>query len=164
MLESDNTTGSFLFRFGLSVTSVPMSNKDEHCLFTVIRTSDAERKQISFSLSKTLGELKEILAKEFDIASDESQRIFYMGRELKSGGRSLQKLGLGRFNNNVLHVHIPPAPPPPEERKATGSGTKRRRVAKQDTVSPRTNSTNCDGEGIIEIVDESDDETSKRRR
>lgn len=136
-----------------------MNSKGENCLFTVIRTSDAERKQISFSLSKKLGELKEVLAKEFDIASDESQRIFYMGRELKSGGRSLEKLGLGRFNNNVLHVHIPP----PSENKATSTGgrAKRRRVTKQETVSP-TNPSNS-GDGIIEIVD-SDDEASKRRR
>ena len=106
------------------------------------------------------------MAKEFDIASDESQRIFYMGRELKSGGRSLLKLGLGRFNNNVLHVHIPPAAP--EERKATGNGTKRRRVAKQPqqqgTVSQCTNPTNGGNEGIIEIMDDSEEEASKRKR
>lgn len=85
-----------------------------------------------------------------------------MGRELKSVGRTLQKLGLGRFNNNnVLHMHIPP----PRE---TVSGTKRRR----STTSTGTPShvpldmgaTNVCGEGIIEIVDDSDDDVSKRMR
>jgi hypothetical protein len=40
-------------------------------------------------------------------------RIFHLGRELKSSGRSLEKLGVGRYRNNmILHVHVlPPSVP-----------------------------------------------------
>lgn len=42
-------------------------------------------------------------------------RIFHLGRELKSGGRSLDKLGVGRFRNNtILHVHVVPPLQPPQ--------------------------------------------------
>merc|ERR1712179_724717 len=34
-----------------------------------------------------------------------NQRIFYLGRELKTSGRSLHSLGVGRLGVNVLHVH-----------------------------------------------------------
>ena len=33
------------------------------------------------------------------------QRIFFLGREIKTGGRSLETLGVGRFGICVLHVH-----------------------------------------------------------
>lgn len=32
-------------------------------------------------------------------------RVFHLGRELKSGGRSLETLGIGRFRNFIVHVH-----------------------------------------------------------
>lgn len=37
-----------------------------------------------------------------------SQRLFHLGRELKSGGRSLCNLGLGRFNNRIIHLVVRP--------------------------------------------------------
>lgn len=33
------------------------------------------------------------------------QRLFHLGRELKSGGRSLFALGVGKFHNYCLHLH-----------------------------------------------------------
>jgi hypothetical protein len=33
------------------------------------------------------------------------QRLFHLGRELKSGGRSISALGIGRFHNFTLHLH-----------------------------------------------------------
>ena len=59
-------------------------------------------------MSKTLQQLKEILGEKehFGPLSSTNQRIFHMGRELKSGGRSLSNLGLGRFNNHILHLHV----------------------------------------------------------
>lgn len=39
---------------------------------------------------------------EFDVAE---LRLFYLGRELKNGGRSLESLGVGTHNVNVIHVH-----------------------------------------------------------
>ena len=33
------------------------------------------------------------------------QRIFYLGRELKTGNRTLSALGIGNHNIFVLHLH-----------------------------------------------------------
>eukprot|EP00934_Nitzschia_sp_Nitz4_P001085 Nitzschia sp. Nitz4//scaffold39_size137210//29428//29946//NITZ4_003190-RA/size137210-augustus-gene-0.180-mRNA-1//1//CDS//3329550356//1085//frame0 len=77
------------------------------CTFLVIRTSDAKRKEISVSLATKLAQLKDTILKTFDEPPETVQRLFYMGRELKSAGRSLQKLGLGKSGpHNVLHMHI----------------------------------------------------------
>jgi hypothetical protein len=103
--------------------------------------------QITIPLSTKLGELKEALADEdfFGPISLDRQRIFHLGRELKSGGRSLLKLGLGRFNNHVLHLHIRPVP------GSTVLGTTKRRRTTAST-SVKTNNT------VIDLLDDSDDE------
>jgi len=36
-----------------------------------------------------------------------NSRIFHLGRELRSGGRSLEKLGVGKFRNFNLHIVYP---------------------------------------------------------
>jgi hypothetical protein len=81
---------------------------------------------VTLSLSQKLGDLKETLAEEFGVSSDSKQRLFYMGRELKSGGRSLSKLGLGKFSNqnNILHMHLPPSSSTSKEdtKDTTGGG------------------------------------------
>lgn len=35
----------------------------------------------------------------------QDQRIFHLGRELKTNGRTLEKLGVTRFGVSVIHVH-----------------------------------------------------------
>ena len=37
------------------------------------------------------------------------QRIFHLGRELKTAGRSLETLGVGRLGITILHVHAVPS-------------------------------------------------------
>lgn len=92
-----------------------MSNptEDELVKFTVVMTSDAAMKEVSLATSRTkLSELKHILANDEYFGSKapvRRQRIFHLGRELKSGGRSLCNLGLGKFNNRILHLYIRPA-------------------------------------------------------
>uniref|UniRef100_A0A7S4AD58 Ubiquitin-like domain-containing protein n=1 Tax=Pseudo-nitzschia australis TaxID=44445 RepID=A0A7S4AD58_9STRA len=91
-----------------------MSQDEELVKFTVLRTSDAARKEVSISTASTkLMDLKRILAKDECFGPDEApvtrQRIFHLGREFKSGGRSLCNLGLGRFNNRIIHLCIRPA-------------------------------------------------------
>jgi len=76
---------------------------------TIIRTSDAKRMEIVLPLSTKLGELKEDLGMDelFGPISPDHQRLFFLGRELKSKNRSLQKLGLDRHpKNRVLHLHV----------------------------------------------------------
>jgi len=66
-----------------------------------------------FTASTKLIDLKRILADDQFFGPIEApvgrQRIFHLGRELKSGGRSLCNLGLGRFNNRIIHLCIRPA-------------------------------------------------------
>lgn len=92
-----------------------MSNsaEDELVKFTVVMTSDAAMKEVSLATSSTkLSELKHILSNDEYFGSKapvRRQRIFHLGRELKSGGRSLYNLGLGKFNNRILHLYIRPS-------------------------------------------------------
>jgi hypothetical protein len=116
------------------------------------------------SLGTKLNDLKETLAGEFDVSSN--QRLFYMGRELKSGGRSLSKLGLGKFAANVLHLHVPP----PTGTLGTSnigisSGTKRRRKeiepSQQEQHRPSqryATALTSSGGDVIEIIDDGDDD------
>ena len=55
--------------------------------------------QIEMNMSKSLNDLKDSIAKStaFGPLPRDKQRIFHLGRELKTGGRSLSALGLGRF-------------------------------------------------------------------
>lgn len=64
--------------------------------------------KIKIALSNTLQQLKDVLGQKnhFGPLSGSTLRLFHMGRELKSGGRSLSVLGIGRHNNNVLHMHV----------------------------------------------------------
>ena len=55
----------------------------------------------------TLGALKKEIAKSSALGRVPlaDQRIFHLGRELKTRSRSLDTLGIGRFGVNVVHVH-----------------------------------------------------------
>eukprot|EP00545_Synedropsis_sp_CCMP1620_P012741 CAMPEP_0119009734 /NCGR_PEP_ID=MMETSP1176-20130426/4570_1 /TAXON_ID=265551 /ORGANISM="Synedropsis recta cf, Strain CCMP1620" /LENGTH=156 /DNA_ID=CAMNT_0006962303 /DNA_START=317 /DNA_END=787 /DNA_ORIENTATION=- len=94
----------------------------EQHLLTVLRSCDAEKIQLEVCLATTtLADLKNSISHAFlqhhppktqkDAVNEntvhQNQRIFHLGRELKSSGRSLEKLGIGRFRNNmVLHLHL----------------------------------------------------------
>mmetsp|Transcript_555 Transcript_555/g.1227 ORF Transcript_555/g.1227 Transcript_555/m.1227 type:complete len:191 (-) Transcript_555:212-784(-) len=118
-----------------------MSNfgEDEPVTFKVVLTSDAAIKEVPLTTSTTkLMELKQILAKDDYFGSKapvRRQRLFHLGRELKSGGRSLCNLGLGKFNNRILHLYIRPGVDGNEKgEKATGDGAgsrKRNRATSQ---------------------------------
>jgi len=57
-------------------------------------------------LSSKLAELKAQLAQEFG-GKVEEQRLFHLGRELKTAKRSLYHLGLGqKYGNRILHLHL----------------------------------------------------------
>lgn len=81
---------------------------------TILRSSNAEKLQLNVSLAHTtLADIKNMIANEHAALLDcigttpSQQRIFHLGRELKSGGRTLEKLGVGRYRNNtILHLHV----------------------------------------------------------
>jgi hypothetical protein len=57
-------------------------------------------------LTKTLNDLKnDISTSPLGPLDPTYQRLFHLGRELKTGNRSLEKLGVGRFSNYTLHLH-----------------------------------------------------------
>eukprot|EP00565_Helicotheca_tamesis_P006895 CAMPEP_0185729334 /NCGR_PEP_ID=MMETSP1171-20130828/5112_1 /TAXON_ID=374046 /ORGANISM="Helicotheca tamensis, Strain CCMP826" /LENGTH=164 /DNA_ID=CAMNT_0028398145 /DNA_START=146 /DNA_END=640 /DNA_ORIENTATION=- len=73
---------------------------------TIIRTSDGSKSEIHVALTATLDFLKgEISNSELGPIDRNHQRLFHLGRELKSGRRSLLTLGLGKFDNFILHLH-----------------------------------------------------------
>jgi len=64
--------------------------------------------QIPIDLRKSLNDLKEKLVQSAKLGKFGvgELRLFYLGRELKNGGRSLENLGVGSLHDvNVIHVH-----------------------------------------------------------
>mmetsp|Transcript_5380 Transcript_5380/g.12702 ORF Transcript_5380/g.12702 Transcript_5380/m.12702 type:complete len:161 (+) Transcript_5380:427-909(+) len=146
---------------------------------TIIRTADAKKLEVVLPLSTKLGELKEDLGSDdlFGPLLPDHQRLFFLGRELKSN-RSLQKLGLDRFpKNRVLHLHVKKAP------TTTSSSSKRqqqqrrnknnntRRPTRSAPTQQKVTVTQTSAGDVLEIHDDSDDEIiieenprDKRRR
>jgi hypothetical protein len=62
--------------------------------------------QITISLSSTLNALKESINSDMTLGpiKREQQRLFYLGRELKSGNRTLSALGVG--SHGVYSFHL----------------------------------------------------------
>lgn len=90
-----------------------MPSSSDFNLHRLDKTKRKITRQIFIPISSTkLMELKQKLAEDDCFgqkgATVNRQRIFYLGRELKSGGRSLSNLGLGKYNINVLHLYIRP--------------------------------------------------------
>eukprot|EP00970_Alexandrium_tamarense_P014988 scaffold4561_cov184-Alexandrium_tamarense.AAC.7 len=74
----------------------------------VIRSADGTKSTFSIPLSSTtLNNLKDTINKDPNLGplNREQQRIFHLGRELKTGKRSLQSLGIGKFNVFSVHLH-----------------------------------------------------------
>eukprot|EP00566_Odontella_aurita_P027674 CAMPEP_0113556118 /NCGR_PEP_ID=MMETSP0015_2-20120614/17085_1 /TAXON_ID=2838 /ORGANISM="Odontella" /LENGTH=157 /DNA_ID=CAMNT_0000457451 /DNA_START=271 /DNA_END=744 /DNA_ORIENTATION=+ /assembly_acc=CAM_ASM_000160 len=78
---------------------------EETLSITVLRT-DASRVEVTLPVTATLNNLKdEISRTSLGPIEREHQRLFHLGREMKSGGRSLGALGLGKHNNFLVHLH-----------------------------------------------------------
>mmetsp|Transcript_17755 Transcript_17755/g.27183 ORF Transcript_17755/g.27183 Transcript_17755/m.27183 type:complete len:197 (+) Transcript_17755:119-709(+) len=76
---------------------------------TLLRTSDAHRDKIQIPLSSTLNHLRDVIDNSsLGPLHPSRQRLFHLGRELKSGRRSLATLGLGRYKNHLVHVYRRP--------------------------------------------------------
>ena len=112
------------------LNSYPSSTPRRHN-FGTYRTyhqQQQQQQQISLAISSTkLSELKDLLANEEHFGAKapvRRQRLFYLGRELKSGGRSLCNLGLGKFNNRILHLCIRPAAKGDEAKDAITKNSK----------------------------------------
>ena len=115
--------------------------------------------QVCLSQSQSLNELKdEISRSDLGPIDRNYQRLFHLGRELKSGGRSLSRLGIGRFHNFVVHLHStqPEALELSSDEEKVDDDDDRHndeKVPERSSETPkRGNAT------IIDLLDESDDE------
>jgi hypothetical protein len=61
--------------------------------------------KVNIPLSSTLQTLKDEISKNPNVSNAE-QRIFFLGRELKSNHKSLSSLGIGNLGIFVLHLHV----------------------------------------------------------
>lgn len=109
-----------------------------------------------------------------------NQRIFFLGREIKTNGRSLETLGVGRFNIMVLHVHnTRPGSKSKKKHKSSSSCSRSSKSKHQSSsISPKPGRRKQAPGRQVEIVDLADDDdddevciletvpasTSKRRR
>eukprot|EP00581_Thalassiosira_minuscula_P010789 CAMPEP_0183730206 /NCGR_PEP_ID=MMETSP0737-20130205/32250_1 /TAXON_ID=385413 /ORGANISM="Thalassiosira miniscula, Strain CCMP1093" /LENGTH=232 /DNA_ID=CAMNT_0025962639 /DNA_START=92 /DNA_END=790 /DNA_ORIENTATION=+ len=74
---------------------------------TVIRSADGKTSKITIPLSSTLNALKDAIHVDQTLGpiKRNQQRLFHLGRELKSGNRSLSALGIGKHNVFSIHLH-----------------------------------------------------------
>lgn len=106
-------------------------------------------------MNKTLNDLKNaISASSLGPLDPTYQRLFHLGRELKTGSRSLETLGVGRFSNYTLHLHSTE----PKAYELSSDEEEEDEVIEVQGPGKRSNS-------IIDLI-ESDDECKpgKRRR
>jgi len=83
---------------------------------TILRTSDGSKHEIAIRLSETLNDLKSKISKYPSLTTTSGeclqprhQRLFYLGRELKTGKRSLSTLGIGK--HDIFLIHLMPNQP-----------------------------------------------------
>lgn len=140
-----------------------MSDQEqEEATIVVLRTSDAKRVEIKMSLAASLNNLKGLISAHDDLGPllKKNQRIFHLGRELKTAGGSLEGLGVGRFQCFTVHLLAKGSVVAPEK---VASG---RRATKKNNGNSNTDneiltlddSSDDDDDAIIEVVG------TKRRR
>lgn len=132
----------------------------KRCVFLQFtHASSTIQLQITLPLSTKLVDARVTFAQEFELSTLDKQRIFYMGRELKSNGRTLQTLGLGSFGISILHMHVLKISDSRGGRSKTAASKKRRPattiqagVQKRSRAPPPANN-----ENVIELVDSEDE-------
>mmetsp|Transcript_31354 Transcript_31354/g.62139 ORF Transcript_31354/g.62139 Transcript_31354/m.62139 type:complete len:194 (-) Transcript_31354:126-707(-) len=95
---SSEKIGSKIASSGASV-----SEDSEGLSATILQSGDGQKREIAVSVKTTLRELKILIQNVFNIEPS-GQRLFYLGRELKSNGRSLGNIGFGNYNNTFIHL------------------------------------------------------------
>mmetsp|Transcript_24978 Transcript_24978/g.60127 ORF Transcript_24978/g.60127 Transcript_24978/m.60127 type:complete len:211 (-) Transcript_24978:207-839(-) len=74
---------------------------------SVIRSADGKTCKITIPLSSALNALKDAINSDRALGpiKREHQRLFHLGRELKSGSRSLSAMGIGKYGVFTIHLH-----------------------------------------------------------
>jgi len=106
-----------------------------------------------------LNDLKAVIAKSSLGPLDPSyQRLFHLGRELKSSGRSLSKLGVGRFHNYCVHLHSTQ----PETCDLLSSDDDEEVEVVQAPQKRAAESSS--GKTVIDLLDSDDEQEGKRQK
>ena len=104
---------------------------------------------MSIDLNQSLNDLKQLIAKSSKLGNPirkEHQRLFHMGRELKTGGRSLESLGVGKFGVFIVHVHC-----------TVVQQSKKRSSSSRAGPSPAVAAAAAD-KRVVNLLDDSDDD------
>jgi len=80
---------------------------DSNITVTVLRSTDGLRHEVILPHAATLDNLKSLISTKtpFGPIEKKHQRLFHLGREFKSGKRSLVSLGFGNYENFLVHLH-----------------------------------------------------------
>ena len=89
------------------------------------------------------------------------QRIFHLGRELKTLGRSLESLGVGRMGITVLHVHAVPSNNYSTEVQPANTVPPRRRQQKASSSLRPPNAECINPASASEVVDLAGDDVDE---
>jgi hypothetical protein len=114
------------------------------------------------NLKQSLKDLKEAIQKSSKLGSlsTDCQRIFHLGRELKTAGRSLEKLGVG--NHGIFLLHLFPRPSKPKKTsssssRSSSSSSRGKRRLRSSKGQPDDDSNTSDKE-LVDLANASDEE------
>ena len=112
--------------------------------------------------SSTLTTLKQKINSDPSLGpiSPTQQRLFHLGRELKSSNRSLEALGIGRFNVFTVHLHTGLVTKCLELLDSDDDMTRsnRNRTTNSSNGSNRRKHNNNDNNEVVDLLDDSDDD------
>ncbi|GKY96429.1 hypothetical protein MPSEU_000602400 [Mayamaea pseudoterrestris] len=134
-----------------------MSDNDDSLKLQVYR-STGERDEITMSLLQTLSDLKDAIAvsKKLGCVPAADQRIFYLGRELKSN-RSLEKLLGHQHGVNVIHFMAIPRNNQQQQEEEGNDEVQHMKVAAQAAASAPPSSDDDDDDdddSDIEVIED----------
>jgi len=117
---------------------------------TVIRSADGKKSKVTIPLSSTLNALKDAINTNQTLGpiKRNQQRLFHLGRELKSGNRSLSALGIGK--HNVFSIHLHSLAPKTVDLQLSDDGGEKKSSGRRRNKSKVVN--NEDGDGVIDLA------------
>ena len=117
-------------------------------------------------LSKTMNELKDAINRspKFGPLGRTHQRLFHLGRELKTGSRSLGNMGIGKFRNYTILLHVKPGAKNQTQnnnKKKSAGATSNNTNSKSKRKAPQASSNPKRKEDVVVDLLDSDDDDSE---
>ena len=141
---------------------------EEHCFSLLLHIKSLNQMhciclttQIDISLSSTLNVLKDAISTKFGPMKRTEQRLFYLGRELKSENRTLSGLGIGNFN--VFSIHLHSLAPQMVDLLGDDQGDMKQKSSSSVSTNRRKkNNASTDG-GFVDLASSSSSSSGQRR-